>query len=544
MKPLWSRLRPWRRQLSRNLCWPFFCNKKAASFSTDLQFHNMVTQAAASINATNASFCTAGTMSGHYDATMQCALVALIIVIGICAVISLLSYFSKTASQLPGPQKGVSDTVATLIVPERSDAPSSPPPLSVSGVSDEVSLIKSPIRPHTPASSTEESLNTTKTGSRRRRRRPMRSDNNGIGTSRRDVAARSHAKSKYLIPKLKKLFLKHDEADQVRRAMRPECKWLIKGTRRVYRARTWRGHVAIKTFGGSRQRGPCDRLVAETQLLAHCQQLRCPFIVSMYGVECCPAPQGWFLAMEYVGPDLWETLLANPRLNITVRRKLAADVAQGVAALHSLGVFHRDIKPANAVVRPDLSRAKICDFGLSVRLHMPRSTKTKRSVDKKYEVAHCGLLGTPNHMAPEQHLQGRRMRRLTMSQAAAIDVYALGVTLLTVFTNRRAATFFPHPHLRNYYRDLAACKSSCIKRGVDVSTVVSTASKGMTSPILSIIEQCLVFNPESRPSAERVAKTILSSQPHSTTASCSACATSEAKLAALAFGLSLSKPRK
>ena len=46
------------------------------------------------------------------------------------------------------------------------------------------------------------------------------------------------------------------------------------------------------------------------------------------------------------------------------RLRIAAEVASGLAYLHSKGVYHRDLKPANILLEKDLL-PRICDFGVS-----------------------------------------------------------------------------------------------------------------------------------------------------------------------------------
>ena len=81
---------------------------------------------------------------------------------------------------------------------------------------------------------------------------------------------------------------------------------------------------------------------------------------------------------------------------------LLLKVAQGMDAVHKVGVFHRDLKPENILI-DSYKRPKIADFGTAMDPDRSRQT--------------TGAMGTPNYMAPEQ-VQNK------ISQAC--DQYALG----------------------------------------------------------------------------------------------------------------------
>ncbi len=118
----------------------------------------------------------------------------------------------------------------------------------------------------------------------------------------------------------------------------------------------------------------------------------------------------WFFTMDLVeGQPLLEGLGSNAdELSI---RKVFAQLAAGVHAIHQAGKLHRDLKPSNVLLSWD-RKVTILDFGLAT--------------DRKSDEADAGqnsgsLLGTPLYMAPEQ--------TVFEDPTTAIDWYAFGVML-------------------------------------------------------------------------------------------------------------------
>ena len=139
----------------------------------------------------------------------------------------------------------------------------------------------------------------------------------------------------------------------------------------------------------------------------------------------------YFLEIEYVeGRDLqsWaESQGGLANVPMEVRLELAAQIAEAVAAAHSVGVIHKDLKPRNVLIRmSDIVGAapkpqpKLCDFGSGGmsdpdRLHQLGITKLGLTA-----ATQAGG-GTAMYLAPE----------VIASQPATqkADIYALGVML-------------------------------------------------------------------------------------------------------------------
>lgn len=94
----------------------------------------------------------------------------------------------------------------------------------------------------------------------------------------------------------------------------------------------------------------------------------------------------------------------------TTRRQLA-QLAEGVAALHTAGMLHRDLKPSNVLV-DESGRVVVLDFGLVT----------------ESDALNVEVVGTPAYLAPEV-LEGE-------PATEAADWYAVGVMLYEGLTGR------------------------------------------------------------------------------------------------------------
>src|SRR6266851_2569530 len=129
-----------------------------------------------------------------------------------------------------------------------------------------------------------------------------------------------------------------------------------------------------------------------------------------------PADGPPYLVMQYVeGLTLREQIKKEGRLNPLGAAKMAAQVAEGLAAAHDAGLIHRDIKPGNIILDRAHGRAKIMDFGLVRLTYLPGTTQEGM------------LMGTPEYMSPEQVRDPEHLDART-------DIYSLGVTLYEALT--------------------------------------------------------------------------------------------------------------
>jgi serine/threonine protein kinase len=160
-----------------------------------------------------------------------------------------------------------------------------------------------------------------------------------------------------------------------------------------------------------------------------------------------------FLVSEYMqNGDLWSALEKRPTMSWVNRIQIAADIAEGMAFLHSRKppLVHRDLKSQNVLLGLD-GRAKVCDFGLSrfAEVREERAAVARMSfatdaggerimealdaIDATTTVAMMtGQQGSLLWMAPEIDTNKKSVK-----YGLAVDVYSYAIVLLELITCRK-----------------------------------------------------------------------------------------------------------
>lgn len=187
--------------------------------------------------------------------------------------------------------------------------------------------------------------------------------------------------------------------------------------------------------------------------------------------DLAPSPWGPVMVMELIAGETLHTHIRRRKAKGTGYtgdefRKVASDVAAGLAAIHAQGLVHGDLKPGNVMVTSD--RAVILDFGFA----QERARLSKRKAGAPPDG------GTPNYMSPERLRSG--------GASPEDDVYALGLSLWEMWTCK-----VPEPGARPRAKPMR-------------SQIMFDVPSGLSTDEVKQIFRCLGDKPENRPHARHL----------------------------------------
>ena len=196
-------------------------------------------------------------------------------------------------------------------------------------------------------------------------------------------------------------------------------------------------------------------------------------------IDCLQTPDAIFVQLELVnGGDLFSAISPNgPAMHQRQTRKLAFQLAAGVAYLHSKNVIHCDLKPENVLIHK--GHIKICDFGLAGICGTERPGPS---------------VGTGAYMAPE--LLNRRSAT-PLQLAEAHDTWSVGIMLY-------AMCFADLPWEKAKVRD-ADFALFAAKGGVSQQLYPFSL---LASPIANVMAQTMAIRAADRPSMAAVAAAL------------------------------------
>jgi eukaryotic-like serine/threonine-protein kinase len=184
-------------------------------------------------------------------------------------------------------------------------------------------------------------------------------------------------------------------------------------------------------------------------------------------------PVPWLATSYVAGPSLADAVAGRGPLPPASVVRLAAGLAEGLAAIHSAGVVHRDLKPPNVLLAEDGPR--LIDFGIC------------RSVETRALTRAGVVVGSPGFMSPEQ-AEGHDV-------GPPSDIFSLGAVLTFAATGE--GPFGEGSTAALLYRVVCAAPDA----------------DRLPAEIRPLIGRCLAKDPQDRPTAAQLLAELSTAQP-------------------------------
>jgi serine/threonine-protein kinase len=190
-----------------------------------------------------------------------------------------------------------------------------------------------------------------------------------------------------------------------------------------------------------------------------------------------------YIVMQYIPGKPLDKIISEGAANLQLVLSAGIQIADGLSAAHSLGIFHRDLKPAN-VMLTEGGLIKILDFGLARRLNLDAvefdpSAPAKPRIVPSASATYTARGGTLAYMAPEQFVTGQ--------SSVQSDIFALGLILYELATGR-------HPFHRPDAPDFQSIRAIQFAD----PTPVRDINPNLPRELESVILRCLEKQPSAR----------------------------------------------
>ena len=226
--------------------------------------------------------------------------------------------------------------------------------------------------------------------------------------------------------------------------------------------------VAIKEINLEDVEDDIEDIQREISVLAQCNS---PYITDYVGSHLSPGTSKLWIVMELMECSLADVLTGADALDEPTIAFVLKNIVLALEYLHGEGKIHRDIKAANVLLSP-AGEVKVADFGVVGQLNQTLGARRRTFV------------GTPFWMAPEvistQHSDE--------GYDESADIWSLGITAMELAAGKPP------------YADLHPMRVLFLIPKNPPPELEGAYSR----PFKEFIAQCLVKDPDARPSAKEL----------------------------------------
>ncbi|XP_071955934.1 serine/threonine-protein kinase ULK3-like [Antedon mediterranea] len=240
--------------------------------------------------------------------------------------------------------------------------------------------------------------------------------------------------------------------------------------------------VAVKTFKDSSKYAAVQNEIDALNIAAHKNvvQLKGHYIDNETNEIC--------MVMEFCPQNNIEHFIENNPSHRVPRVGFLQDIASGIAYIHGRNIVHRDLKPANILVTYDGARhiAKLADFGIAKIMTTHQDRKQWGGMYARTKI------GTAPYMAPEVLSEDNTRYGLK------VDIFSMGLVFCVIYGLKE--------------RVEKECIGANLNASIQYQSVANDIiCKGIKKDRLRIlITRMIQFDPNSRPDAEGVKKSVMS----------------------------------
>lgn len=176
--------------------------------------------------------------------------------------------------------------------------------------------------------------------------------------------------------------------------------------------------VASGAWRNTRARHRFEREVRAASAVTH------PFVATVF--DTLEHEHELVLVMEYIEGQRLDDLIRQGDIDLGERIRIAAEIAEGLAAIHRAGFIHRDLKPSNIMIGAS-RHVKILDFGVSRFIENAVADSDIDTKTAEADLTRSGFfVGSPRYASPEQ-IRGEPC-------GFESDVFSLGIVVHEVLT--------------------------------------------------------------------------------------------------------------